>query len=81
MFGKVPKNGFVSGRRNICERRNFRSYNCVQVRRRVDMLTRSTLIGIILVAVVPLAAAKNKQVLPSYGLQAQTVAALTPASR
>ena len=38
------------------------------------MLTRSTLIGIVLVAVVPLAAAKNKQVLPDYVLQAQTVA-------
>ena len=38
------------------------------------MLTRSTLIGIILGAVVPLAAAKNKQVLPGYVLQAHTVA-------
>ena len=38
------------------------------------MLTRSTLIGIVLVAVVPLATAKNKQVLPDYVLQAQTVA-------
>ena len=40
------------------------------------MLTRSTLIGIVLVAVVPLAAAKNKQVLPDYVLQAQTVAVI-----
>jgi uncharacterized protein YjaG (DUF416 family) len=38
------------------------------------MLTRSSLIGIVLVAVAPLAAAKNKQVLPDYVLQAQTVA-------
>jgi uncharacterized protein YjaG (DUF416 family) len=38
------------------------------------MLTRSSLIGIVRVAVVPLAAAKNKQVLPDYVLQAQTVA-------
>lgn len=38
------------------------------------MLTRSTLIGIVLVAVVPPVAAKNKQVLPDYVLQARTVA-------
>lgn len=38
------------------------------------MLNRSTLIGIVLVAVVPLATAKNKQELPDYVLQAQTVA-------
>ena len=41
------------------------------------MLTRSTLISLVLVAVVPLAVAKNaknKQVLPDYVLQAQTVA-------
>jgi hypothetical protein len=38
------------------------------------MLKRSTLICLVLVAVVPLAAAKNKQVLPDYVLQAQTVA-------
>ena len=38
------------------------------------MLTRSTLISLVLVAVVPLGVAKNKQVLPDYVLQAQTVA-------
>ena len=38
------------------------------------MLTRSTLISLVLVAVVTLAVAKNKQVLPHYVLQAQTVA-------
>ena len=38
------------------------------------MFTRPTLVGLVLVAVVPLAAAKNKQVLPDYVLQAQTVA-------
>lgn len=38
------------------------------------MLTRSTLIGIVLVAVILPAAAKNKQVLPDYVLQARTVA-------
>jgi hypothetical protein len=38
------------------------------------MLTRSNLICLVLLAIVPLAAAKNKQVLPNYVLQAQTVA-------
>ena len=38
------------------------------------MLTRSNLICLVLLAVVPLAAAKNKQVLPNYVLHAQTVA-------
>ena len=38
------------------------------------MLTRSTLICLVLLTVLTLAAAKNKQVLPNYVLQAQTVA-------
>jgi hypothetical protein len=38
------------------------------------MPTRSTLICLVLVAIVPLAVAKNKQALPNYVLQAQTVA-------
>src|SRR5215472_6494198 len=38
------------------------------------MLTRSNLIFLVLLAIVPLAAAKTKQLLPDYVLQAQTVA-------
>ena len=38
------------------------------------MSARSTLIYLVTLAVVPFAAAKNKQVLPNYVLQAQTVA-------
>ena len=38
------------------------------------MSARSTLIGLVILAVVPFAAAKNKQVLPNYVLQAETVA-------
>jgi hypothetical protein len=38
------------------------------------MSARSTLIGLVILAVVPFSAAKNKQVLPDYVLQAETVA-------
>ena len=38
------------------------------------MSARSTLIGLVVLAVAPFAAAKNKQVLPDYVLQAETVA-------
>ena len=38
------------------------------------MSARSTLIGLVILAVVPFAAAKNKQVLPNHVLQAETVA-------
>jgi hypothetical protein len=38
------------------------------------MSARSTLIGFVVLALVPFAAAKNRQVLPDYVLQAQTVA-------
>jgi hypothetical protein len=38
------------------------------------MSARSTLIGLAVLAVVPFSAAKNKQVLPDYVLQAETVA-------
>lgn len=40
----------------------------------MPMLTRSNLICLVLLAFVPLAAAQNKQVLPNYVLDAQTVA-------
>jgi hypothetical protein len=42
------------------------------------MSARSTLVGLAILAVVPFVAAKNKQVLPNYVLQAQTVAVVIP---
>src|SRR5215469_2940243 len=42
------------------------------------MSARATLIGLVIVAIVPFPATKNKQVLPDYVLQAETVAVVIP---
>ena len=42
------------------------------------MSARSMLIGLLILAVVPFATAKNKQVLQDYVLQAETVAVVIP---